>query len=159
MTGIAIIAAVFTVETVLVNGTKTSGTVDVAESNGVVRFVWPREKVPASFRSIAVTPDFATARKGEDGYWVTPNNMYGTYRLDNGRVWESWGVFMPMFGMKTPRSTYCAIVTGMPHSLAVSVCATNGTYSQSAVFLADKDIELYEDIKIEYHFLDGDDAD
>jgi hypothetical protein len=66
---------------------------------------------------------------------------------------------MPMFGMKTPRSTYCAIVTGMPHSLGVFVNVTNGIYSQSAVFLADKDIELYEDIRIDYHFLKGDDAD
>ena len=84
MTGIAILAAVLTVEIAMTDGTKTSETVDVAESNGVVRFVWPKEKVPANFKRVTVTPDFATARKGEDGYWVMPNNMYGTYRLDEG---------------------------------------------------------------------------
>ena len=155
----SLIAAIITVETVLTDGTKTVATAEVPETDGIVRFVWPKEKVPASFTSVTVTPDFATARKGEEGYWVMPNNTFGTYRIDDGCVFESWGVFMPMFGMKTPRSTYCAIVTGMPHSLGVSVNATNGIYSQSAVFLAEKDIELYEDIRIDYHFLKGDDAD
>ena len=113
MTGIAILAAVLTVETAMTDGTKTSETVDVAESNGVVRFVWPKEKVPANFKRVTVTPDFATARKGEDGYWVMPNNMYGTYRLDEGCFLDDWSIYMPVFGMKTPRSTYCAIVCVM----------------------------------------------
>ena len=157
--GMAVFAAIITVETALTDGTKTVETAEVPETDGVVRFVWPKENVPRNFKSVTVTPDFAMARKGEEGYWVMPNNSFGTYRLDNGGMFEDWGVFMPMFGMKTPRSTYCAIVTGMPHSLGVSVNATNGTYSQSAVFLAEKDIELYEDIRIDYHFLKGDDAD
>ena len=155
----ALFAAIITVETALMDGTKTVETTDVPETDGVVQFVLPREKVPANFKSVTVTPDFATARKGEEGYWVMPNNTFGAFRLDDGKVSESWHVFMPMFGMKTPRSTYCAIVTGMPYSLGVSVKATNGIYSQSAVFLAEKDIELYEDIRIDYHFLKGDDAD
>ena len=133
----AFMAAIITVETALTDGTKSVEKMKVPEKEGVVRFVWPKEKVPANFKSVTVTPDFATARKGEDGYWVMPNNTFGTYRLDDGRVSESWHVFMPMFGMKTPRSTYCAIVTGMPHSLCVSVNAVGGVYSQSAVFLAE----------------------
>ena len=157
--GMAVFAAIITVETALTDGTKTVETAEVPETDGVVRFVWPKENVPRNFKSVTVTPDFAMARKGEEGYWVMPNNSFGTYRLDNGGMFEDWGVFMPMFGMKTPRSTYCAIVTGMPYSLGVSVKATNGIYSQSAVFLAEKDIELYEDIRIDYHFLKGDDAD
>ena len=159
VTAIAFLAAIITVETALTDGTKTVEKTEVPETDGVVRFVWPKEKVPANFRSVTVTPDFATARKGEDGYWVMPNNTFGTYRLDNGRVFESWHMFMPMFGMKTLRSTYCAIITGMPHSLCASVNAAGGVYSQSAVFQAEKDIELYEDIRIDYHFLKGDDAD
>lgn len=159
VTAIAFLAAIITVETALTDGTKTVEKTEVPETDGVVRFVWPKEKVPANFKSVTVTPDFATARKGEDGYWVMPNNTFGTYRLDNGRVFENWHMFMPMFGMKTLRSTYCAIITGMPHSLCASVNAAGGVYSQSAVFQAEKDIELYEDIRIDYHFLKGDDAD
>lgn len=159
VTAIVFLAAIITVETALTDGTKTVEKTEVPETDGVVRFVWPKEKVPANFKSVTVTPDFATARKGEDGYWVMPNNTFGTYRLDNGRVFESWHMFMPMFGMKTLRSTYCAIITGMPHSLCTLVNAAGGVYSQSAVFQAEKDIELYEDIRIDYHFLKGDDAD
>ena len=159
VTAIAFLAAIITVETALTDGTKTVEKTEVPETDGVVRFVWPKEKVPANFKSVTVTPDFATARKGEGGYWVMPNNTFGTYRLDNGRVFENWHMFMPMFGMKTLRSTYCAIITGMPHSLCALVNAAGGVYSQSAVFQAEKDIELYEDIRIDYHFLKGDDAD
>ena len=156
---LAFFAAMFMVETVLDDGVKTSETVEVPGSGDVVRFVWPKAKVPANFKSITVTPDFASAKKGEEGYWVMPDNTYGTFRLDNGRYRQSWHIFMSMFGMKTLRSTYCAIITGMPHSLCASVNAAGGVYSQSAVFQAEKDIELYEDIRIDYHFLKGDDAD
>ena len=156
---LVLFAAVFSVDTVLNDGTKLSSMVEVPVSEGAAHFVWPKDKVPADFRSITVTPDFASAKKGEDGYWVMPDNTYGTFRLDTGRYCQSWHVFMPMFGMKTPRATYCAIVSGMPHSLAVEVRSNKGVYSQSAVILADKDIELYEDIKIDYHFLEGEDAD
>lgn len=159
MFSLMFLAAMFSVETVLNDGTKISNTLEVPVSEGVARFSWPKDKVPADFKSIMVTPDFASATKGEDGYWVISDNTYGSFRLDKGYYRQMWHIFMPMFGMKTPRATYCAIVSGMPYSLAVEVRAKNGVYSQSAVFLADKDIELYEDIKIDYHFLEGDDAD
>jgi len=157
--GLALFAAIMTVETVMTDGKTKTETVEAAEKDGVVRFVWPKEKVPADFKSVIVTPDFATAKKGEDGYWVSPDNTYGTYRLDSGSFSQGGHVFMPMFGMKTSRSTYCAIVTGMPYSFGLKVVARDGVYSQSAVFSAAKDIELYEDIAIDYHFLKGDDAD
>jgi len=157
--GLAFLAAVFVVNTVLDDGTKTSETVEALEKDGVVRFTWPRTKVPANFRQVSITPDFASAKKGEEGYWVLPDNTYGTYRLDQGRHLQSWHVLMPMFGMKTPRATYCAIVKGMPYSLDVEVCAKDGVYSQRAVFSAAHDLELYEDIRIDYHFLAGDEAD
>ena len=74
MTGIAIFAAVFTVETALMNGVKRTETVDVASENNIVRFVWTKDKVPSDFKSVTVTPDFAVAQKGEEGYWVLPDN-------------------------------------------------------------------------------------
>ena len=128
--GFAFLAAVFVVNTVLNDGTKTSETVEAPEKDGVVSFTWPRAKVPANFRQVSITPDFALAKKDEEGYWVLPDNTYGTYRLDQGRHLQSWHVLMPMFGMKTPRATYCAIVKGMPYSLDVEVSAKDGVYSQ-----------------------------
>ena len=61
----SLIAAIITVETALTDGTKTVETAEVPETDGIVRFVWPKEKVPRNFKSVTVTPDFAMARKGE----------------------------------------------------------------------------------------------
>ena len=82
--GMAVFAAIITIEAALTDETKTVETAEVPETGGIVRFVWPKEKVPRNFKSVTVTPDFATARKGEEGYWVMPNNTFGTYRIDDG---------------------------------------------------------------------------
>ena len=157
---IAMLAAAAALNWTMPDGRVVTETQELQPFDGGVRLVIPRDKIQSMNPSrIAVTPDFASAKKGEEGYWVMPDNTYGTYRLDEGRVFQGWGVMMPMFGMKTPRTTYCAIVTGMPYSLAVEVNAKGGAYSQRAVFLADKDVEFYEDICIDYHFLEGDEAD
>ena len=72
---------------------------------------------------------------------------------------------MPIYGMKTPRATFVAICTGMPHSFGVEAVADKGAYRVSAYysFLPDWAKEsadrVYEDIVIEYRFLAGDDAD
>ena len=53
-----------------------------------------------------VLPDFAVAHKGEPGYWVFPDGRIGAFREVNGSVRLIKGKnFMPMYGMKTPRST------------------------------------------------------
>ena len=159
-----LLAAVFTVETAVSGGVKHVDTVEFQECDGVVRFVWPKANVPADVQRITITPDFATARKGELGYWVFPNNAYGTYRADSGRVRCSH-MMMPTYGMKTPRASFVAIGTGMPHSLGVEAVADKGEYRVSAYysFLPDWANEpadrVYEDIVIEYRFLAGDDAD
>ena len=43
----AFMAAIITVETALTDGTKSVEKMKVPEKEGVVRFVWPKEKVPA----------------------------------------------------------------------------------------------------------------
>ena len=160
MNTIALLAAVAALDWTMPDGSVVSETRELLPFDGGMRLVVSREQLRSmKAKRLTVTPDFATAKKGEDGYWVMPDNTFGTYRIDNGRAYQDWHVFMPMFGMKTPRMTYCAIVTGMPHSLAVEVRANDGVYAQSAVFLSEKDIEFYEDVRIDYHFLTGDDAD
>jgi len=160
MNMIAMLAAVAALNWTMPDGKVVTETKELQSFDGGVRLVIPLDKIRSMNPiSVDVTPDFASAKKGEDGYWVMSDNTYGTYRLDECRTFQNWSVFMPMFGMKTPRTTYCAIVTGMPYSLGVRVRAEKGTYTQSAVFSSNKDIEFYEDICIDYHFLEGDDAD
>lgn len=159
-----LLAAVFTVETAVSGGLKHVDTVEFPERDGVVRFVWPKANVPADVQRITITPDFATARKGDPGYWVFPNNAYGTYRTDSGSV-KCSHMTMPIYGMKTPRASFVAICTGMPHSLGVEAVADKGAYRVSAYYSflpdwANKPADrVYEDIVIEYRFLEGDDAD
>lgn len=151
-------AAQMTVETVLADGRHTSVTVPLEITGGRARFAWPRDRVPAGAKSVAFKPDFSSAKMGEEGYWVFPDNTLGTYRLQDGRLRQGWHVPMPMYGMKTPRGTFCAIATGMPYSLSLVAEARKGEYSVYAIFDRHMD-DIYEDMTVEYTFLQGDDAD
>ena len=126
------------------------------EKDGVARYVLPRSRVPAGVKSVRLVPDFAHARRGELGFWVFPNNMYGTFRKDSGCE-RCEHVMMPICGMQTPRGTFCAIVKGMPHSFRPSIVARDGEYRLIAEFEKDMD-DVYEDIVIDYCFLSGEDA-
>ncbi len=150
-------AAAFTVESTLATGQRVVETVEVPETNRVVRFVWPRTRVPKDAVSVKVTPDFARARKGEEGYFVFPNNEMGTFRLDAGRT-VAHHMMMPVYGMKTPRRTFLAVCTGMPYAMVAVAEAKDGAYAVSADFTRHMD-DVYEDLVIEYQFLEGDDAD
>ena len=154
----ALHATKIVVETTCADGSvKTEeAELEVADSRAVFR--WPRAKVPAGARRIAVWPDFAEARLGEDGCWVFPNNRMGRFTRGDGRAYESWGMCMPCFGMVTPRGAFCAIATGMPHSMSVEVAVKGGVYRMRALFDKYMD-DLYEDIAIEFRLLSGSDAD
>jgi hypothetical protein len=151
-------AAQMTVETVLLDGTKTVETASFDVKDGRAVFRWPRERVPARVKSVAFWPDFAEARTGEAGCWVFPNNRIGRFTRKDGRAFESWGMCMPCFGMVTPRGAFCAIATGMPYSLSAEVVVKGGVYKMRALFDKYMD-DIYEDIALEFRFLSGDDAD
>ena len=151
-------AATMTVETVTKDGRTVVATQTLEIRDGRARFVWPRDRVPAGAKSVAFKPDFATARTGEDGYWVFPDNTLGRFHETNGVVRQAWHVPMSMYGMKTPRGTFCAIATGMPYSLSLVAEAKQGTYGVFAKFDQYMD-DVYEDLAVEYVFLTGEDAD
>ena len=151
-------SAVFSVETKSSDGRTSVETVAVAVGNGRAKFVWPRGKIPADTTSVKITPSFAMARVGDAGYWVFPDNTMGRFKLSNGRYHLRNNVFMPIAGMKTPQCAFVSIVSGMPHSVSCLVEAKEGVYSESLLFDRYMD-DVYEDIAIEYVFLEGDDAD
>jgi len=152
-----LLALAMTVEIAGADGKVAVETRELAEANGVVSFTLPRSQIPAGAKSVRLTPDFACAKRGEPGFWVFPNNMYGTFSRESGR--ESCGhVMMPICGMQSPRGTFCAIVRGMRHSFRPVVVAEDGNYRLVAEFEKDMD-DIYEDIVIDYHFLKGADAD
>jgi hypothetical protein len=131
--------------------------VDVAPSaNGVVNVRIRREELPPNLASVAVLPEFASAKVGEAGYFVMPNGRLGTFRQTNG-VEKLAASCMPMFGMKTPRMTFAAVVTGMPYNYSLVARAANGVYTLAPVFDRGMD-KPYEDLAVSYYPLTGDQA-
>ena len=134
-------------------------TVSVEVKDGTAHFAWPRTRIPSDAVSVSVKPAFATARKGEAGYYVNPSGALCTFRLDKGHFAQHKNWFpMPVYGMKTPRATFVAIVTGMKYEFSLVADVKDGVYSCFTAFDMDM-AHAYEDIEIDYVFLSGDDAD
>ena len=143
----------------LKDGSTSVEKVQAEEKDGVTAFAIPKAAIVAKgAKRLAVTPDFATAKKGDAGYWVVPTGQFGTFRCDAGRHACSWPT-MSMFGMKTPAKTYVAIVKGLKYYFTALVEAKDGVYRQSCVLNEEQCTEPYEDFAIEWRTLSGDEAD
>ena len=148
-----------TVVTEFTNGRRSSARVTLTPKDGVAEFRIPRAEVLPGTKAIHLQLDFARAAKGEDGYFVTSKNEIGYFRHDAG-TWQTGALWslMPVFGMKTPRTAFVAIGTGMTWSFAPRVEAKDGAYLASLIWNEDLD-RPYEDFVMRFVFLKGDDAD
>lgn len=125
---------------------------ELAATDGVLR-VSAQDLGPVDW--VEITPDFAHAKKGEAGYFVLPSGHYGTFREDDG-VFSTPTDLMPLWGMKTPRDTWCALVEGLPWDCKLMVRACKGDYTVSMrVDLGGRLAE--EDIAVRLHRLSSDD--
>ncbi|MDO4575607.1 MAG: DUF5696 domain-containing protein [Planctomycetia bacterium] len=116
----------------------------------------PKEILPET-QTLEVYADFATARKGEEGYWISPRGVYGKFHQDNGE-WRS-PPMIPIYGMKTPRRTFLAHMTGMELECSIGVRAKDGNYTLFQQFpLGTMYFPPYEDIVVDFYTLIGDDA-
>ena len=148
-----------TVVTAFEDGTKTSEQVTLVRQGDVAEYRIARGDVKPGTKAISLKLDFARAKKGEGGYFVTSCNEIGYFRHDSG-TWRRGAVWslMPVFGMKTPRTAFVAIGTGMPWSFSTRVDAKDGEYLASLTW--DEDLDRpYEDFVMRFVFLKGDDAD
>ena len=128
------------------------------QAGSVQRFRWKAEDIPPGLKSVELRPDFATAKIGEEGYFVMPNGEVGTFHEQNGERTVKNYMPMPVFGMKNPRATFVAIVTGMPYAYTLVARAKAGVYTIFPRFeLAGRD--AYGDIAVDYHLLAGEQAD
>jgi hypothetical protein len=137
---------------------KTTKTVTkpLVHEGNVEHFRLKAADLPAGVNNIEVLPDYATAKTGEDGYFVMPNGYLGTFRLKDAVQFVK-RVPMPVYGMKTTRCTFAAIVTGMPNAFYLIARAKAGVYTCSSKFTLDR-FGMYDDIAIDFHMLSGDDA-
>ena len=85
--GFAASASVVEVEYTMPGGLVERELRDMPEKDGVCVFSLSRDEI-CSRRAvtIAVTPDFARARKGDDGFWVFSSGECGTFRCDEGKA-------------------------------------------------------------------------
>ena len=119
-----------------------------------------RIKIPASeaqkAKTIKITPDFAVARAGGDGYIVLPNGMLTELKERADASYALSRPIMPICGMKSPNGAFLAVVEGMKFEFKPNVAVRKNVYSLSHIFTMDGD--PYEDIVIDYYPLEGKDA-
>lgn len=100
------------------------------------------------------------AHEGDNGYMVIPANegfiCYFKNHDDGEYILNRYT--MPFFAVKNGENAYLAIVTGMPYNYDLVFGRKNGDYYIYPRFKIDGD-KIYEDIKIEYYRLEGEDAD
>ena len=126
---------------------------------GVCEWRMSRDSLASPVESIRVTPDFARAAAGEDGYYVFPDGGYGRFvgRKDAHRLVRAPYMLMPIYGMKTPRVAFVAIAKWMAYHAGADVRAAKGEYSVSFLFNEDMD-DMYEEPSVEYHLFTGEGA-
>lgn len=142
---------------VFADGRTEKKTMPLVQEGSVQRFRWKADAIPSGLKQVELRPEFATAQSGQEGYFVMPNGYLGTFREQNGEL-SLAGSCMPMFGMKSPRATFVAIVTGLPHAYTLVARAKNGVYTLFPRFQWGGG-KPYDDIALEYHLLSGRDAD
>ena len=153
-----LLAFLMAIETTGTDGRKTVETVEVPEVAGVATYrMTQADIVGRKAKRIALTPDFARAKKGEDGFWVVSTGQLGTFRCDSGKYACTWPS-MSMYGMKTPRRTFVAIVKGLKYYFHTVVEAKGGDYAMSCVLHEELCREPYEDFEIEFRALEGGEA-
>ena len=72
----------------------------VSVSPSHVRFTYPKERIADDVVSIDVVPDFMTARKGDEGYWIDARGAYGRFEQEAGAYENDRAGWMPIFGLK-----------------------------------------------------------
>lgn len=99
------------------------------------------------------------ASAGNGGYMIIPNEgMLCGFKEMPDTEYISDRFAMPVFGVKTDRECFAAIVTGMAYNYKLISGVKNGRYYIYPRFLINGE-ELYENISVAYHYLSGEDAD
>lgn len=83
--------------------------------------------------AVKVILDAACATRGEEGFFVLPNNMLGSFReTAGGHVLQEPP--MSFFGMKTPRGTFVSEAFGWTLWHSIEVTVEDGRYAVAHVF-------------------------
>lgn len=131
----------------------------VEENNGCTVVTLRKSLESGKIRYIDFDYRGEVARSGDNGYMVIPNEgMICTFREREDTEYIAERYAMPIFGVKSDKNTYLAIVTGMPYNYSLVSGVKDGKYYIFPRFNINGD-PLYEDIGVSYITLTGDDAD
>ena len=125
------------------------------EADGAIRYTIPAASVKDA-QWVDIRLDRATAAKGEPGFWMGGRGVIGFFTRDRGR-WGNGARFMdhPYFAMKTPRSTFIAIVDGMRFEFDVILAVEKGRYDMFPRWQIERHAfgEVYEDLSLRVYEL------
>jgi len=125
----------------------------VPQGDGAFRFAIPARELTADIKDIEILGDFAKAKKGESGYFVIPPNSIGSFTQETGTVAER-NMALPVFGMKTPRGSFVAIVKGLRFEFSTVAAASGGNYVLYPRFhIGEMGGVFYEDLVVDFYEL------
>ena len=126
------------------------------------RFTMKQSDIGEDVKWIDVIPDFMTARKGDEGYWIDARGAYGRFDKEVGGYENDRAGWMPIFGMKKGDALWYGQVMQWRCDYRFCVEATNGVYRAYPRFGVEGVREyypIYQDIVVDYYRLDGAEAD
>lgn len=109
-------------------GLRTERVALTAISPTQLRFTYPKERIAGDVASIDVVPDFMTAQKGDEGYWIDARGAYGRFEKDNGEYANDRSGWMPIFGLKRGDTLWYGQVMGWRCDYRFNVVAKDGRY-------------------------------
>ncbi len=118
----------------------------------------PKDKIAKNLKYIDILLPDASAKKGEDGYWVLSDGRMGFFNKDSGQIYERRNP-MPLYGVKKGDSAFVAIVKGLKYEFAMNVEVKGGLYKIFPRFLiGEMGQEPYQDLIIDFKYFSGADA-
>ena len=115
------------------------------------RLTISKELLDEKIERVEIFVPFATANKGDDGYWLMHRGIYGTFRHKHCQWWHApQSTILPYYAMKTPKGGFIGIVEKMRWEFHPVVIARNGKYQMFLRFDIDRIGKAYEDIVVLY---------
>lgn len=129
--------------------------VALTQEGNVQYLTIPAASIPADTRFIEVHHPWATARAGEDGFYVFCNGMLGTFQERENARYVNSHVVTPSFGVSTPRGAMEIIMTGLRYESRQVCDLKDGLYRVFPSYDLSNlvDGKIYSDLKIEFHLL------
>lgn len=135
--------------------TREIALVGTHEADGSIRYVLPAAEA-RDMKWVEFRLDRATARKGEDGFWMGGRGVLGSFTRERGS-WCNGARFMdhPYFAMKTPRGAFVAVVDGMRFEFDAVLEVRDGIYRMFPRWLIQQHAfnDVYEDLSLRVYEL------